>query len=513
LRLERLEGLEQSSDTLSDRAATLSSVESSLDALADRLFSGSKENLFTADLARLFELSPELEQTARQSGRDIGTAIVESISGAIGTEGSEEFFRVTQTLEDTLGETGLVRGAGASQALDNLRKIRSEVGRELGELRRLSERGGFGGLQGSIDLNTRLNNINQRVAEALEPLVSGEVIAAQISDDFVRRAVEEAAAAAGEQADELRAQATAELNAQIAERREALEAAATGGTGGGVDEDLSGLPALLAAIARETAAAAVAAQEFDAAADASRGSVSAFSQRLRDAIEANEAGGLERRFVGLQQEADALVSALPIEEQASAAAKLNDEIKQLKRSAQFAQLGDSIGQSFGAAFEDIILGASEAKDAIEALANSIVQSLVQAFVTDQIANAISGFVASLGGSVAAGNGSTNAKGNVFAGGSVVPFAQGGVITGPVTFPMAGGATGLAGEAGTEGIFPLGRDSAGRLGVRVVGGDGRSGGTTVVNYSPRLSPASNMREQRRSTRTIASDLQRYLQRPK
>lgn len=57
----------------------------------------------------------------------------------------------------------------------------------------------------------------------------------------------------------------------------------------------------------------------------------------------------------------------------------------------------------------------------------------------------------------------NAKGNVFAGGNVVPFARGGVVTGPTAFPMRG-ATGLMGEAGPEAIVPLRRASGGNLGV-------------------------------------------------
>ncbi|MGE0213489.1 MAG: phage tail tape measure protein [Parvibaculaceae bacterium] len=63
----------------------------------------------------------------------------------------------------------------------------------------------------------------------------------------------------------------------------------------------------------------------------------------------------------------------------------------------------------------------------------------------------------------------------FSGGSapVTPFAKGGVIGGPVAFPLRGG-LGLAGEAGAEAILPLARGSDGRLGVRAAGG-----GTQVV----------------------------------
>jgi hypothetical protein len=56
------------------------------------------------------------------------------------------------------------------------------------------------------------------------------------------------------------------------------------------------------------------------------------------------------------------------------------------------------------------------------------------------------------------------RGGVFAGGGVIPFANGGVVTRPTLFPMAGGRTGLMGEAGEEAIIPLRRGRDGRLGV-------------------------------------------------
>lgn len=66
----------------------------------------------------------------------------------------------------------------------------------------------------------------------------------------------------------------------------------------------------------------------------------------------------------------------------------------------------------------------------------------------------------------------SAKGNAFSNGSVTDkFANGGaftnsIVSSPTTFPMAGGRTGLMGEAGPEAIMPLDRDNSGRLGVQV-----------------------------------------------
>lgn len=72
----------------------------------------------------------------------------------------------------------------------------------------------------------------------------------------------------------------------------------------------------------------------------------------------------------------------------------------------------------------------------------------------------------------------SANGNVFIhGGAVQAFASGGVVSSPTLFPMAGGQTGLMGEAGPEAVMPLTRNSAGKLAVNA------EGMGTTLNYSP------------------------------
>jgi len=68
----------------------------------------------------------------------------------------------------------------------------------------------------------------------------------------------------------------------------------------------------------------------------------------------------------------------------------------------------------------------------------------------------------------------NAKGNVFAGNKIVPYAYGGVVDKPTLFPMANG-MGLMGEAGAEAVMPLKRGRDGKLGVISQGG----GSTNIV----------------------------------
>ena len=60
------------------------------------------------------------------------------------------------------------------------------------------------------------------------------------------------------------------------------------------------------------------------------------------------------------------------------------------------------------------------------------------------------------------------------------FAGGGVLAAPAYFPLSGGRTGLAGEAGPEAILPLSRGADGRLGVSA--GEGASSMTVNVTIS-------------------------------
>ena len=72
-------------------------------------------------------------------------------------------------------------------------------------------------------------------------------------------------------------------------------------------------------------------------------------------------------------------------------------------------------------------------------------------------------------------------------GNATAFANGGVVSQPTAFPMAGG-TGLMGEAGAEAIMPLRRGADGRLGVAA--GDG--GGAVQVVFNVQATDVDSFR---------------------
>lgn len=91
----------------------------------------------------------------------------------------------------------------------------------------------------------------------------------------------------------------------------------------------------------------------------------------------------------------------------------------------------------------------------------------------------------------------NAGGNAFMGGRVIPFAHGGVVSGPALFPMKNG-TGMMGEAGPEAIMPLKRGADGKLGVA-----GGGGGTVVTIINNSGQPVRESRERGPDGRELVS----------
>ena len=135
-----------------------------------------------------------------------------------------------------------------------------------------------------------------------------------------------------------------------------------------------------------------------------------------------------------------------------------------QRQAQ-KDLADTIANSMGDALTSIVDGTKSVSDAFKDMARAIIADLYQIYVVKQITGMISAAINPYLPQV------PNANGNAFSGGNIVPYADGGVVGSPTTFPMSAGRTGLMGEAGPEAIMPLKRGKDGKLGVQAEGGAG------------------------------------------
>ena len=146
------------------------------------------------------------------------------------------------------------------------------------------------------------------------------------------------------------------------------------------------------------------------------------------------------------------------------------------------EIADDIAGSMGDAFLSIVDGTKSVKDAFRDMARDIIRRLYEILVVEQmvqsIAGSISGGMSLFSGPAPGSSASMLANGGVLSKGSLVPFANGGIVGGPMYFPMSGGRTGLMGEAGPEAIMPLKRGKNGKLGVESNG----QGDNIVVNQT-------------------------------
>ena len=125
-----------------------------------------------------------------------------------------------------------------------------------------------------------------------------------------------------------------------------------------------------------------------------------------------------------------------------------------------------MSDGFSGAMADMVMGADISfKTILDSFTRMILQMMIKQAIVRPLMGAL-GFTMS-------------ANGNVFSGGRLVPFAAGTVVSQPTFFPMAGGDTGLMGEAGPEAIMPLTR-IGGKLGVvaEVKGGGGMTVHQTI-----------------------------------
>ncbi|MEM9343451.1 MAG: phage tail tape measure protein [Pseudomonadota bacterium] len=123
-------------------------------------------------------------------------------------------------------------------------------------------------------------------------------------------------------------------------------------------------------------------------------------------------------------------------------------------------LNSSISNNLRRAFDALIFDGAKLSDVLKSAFSSITRTAYRQAVSP-VFNHLGGLFGNLFGGAFA-------DGGAFSQGRVMPFANGGIVNGPTTFPMRGG-TGLMGEAGPEAIMPLERGPDGRLGVAARGG--------------------------------------------
>ncbi len=162
-------------------------------------------------------------------------------------------------------------------------------------------------------------------------------------------------------------------------------------------------------------------------------------------------------------------------------------------------LSRSISGGLRRAFDGLMFDGQRLSEAMRGLGRSIADAVYSAAMRP-VQNAMGGALASAVTGAMSGL-LPFAQGAGFAQGRVMPFAQGGVVSGPVSFAMRGG-TGLMGEAGPEAIMPLSRGPDGRLGVRA------SGGGRAVNVVFNIS-TPDVAGFQRSQSQIAAQMSRLL----
>ncbi|MEM8582066.1 MAG: phage tail tape measure protein [Pseudomonadota bacterium] len=194
------------------------------------------------------------------------------------------------------------------------------------------------------------------------------------------------------------------------------------------------------------------------------------------------------------------------EDATAVAAAFDGELRRMREGMLFAEreaasLGDSVGNGLRRSFDDVAFEGGKLSDALKNVARSManaaystaikpVQNALETGITSGVTSLVSGLFGF-------------SHGGAFTQGQVVPFARGGIVTAPTSFPMRG-ATGLMGEAGPEAIMPLARGADGRLGVRMSDSPAARPVQVVMNIS-----TPDAESFRRSRAQVASDLNRAL----
>lgn len=169
-----------------------------------------------------------------------------------------------------------------------------------------------------------------------------------------------------------------------------------------------------------------------------------------------------------------------------------EQEKQRKIQKALAQEGMRSFDSLGHGIVTAMTSGETAMQSFAATARSMVDDLLHAFVQLAFLNPMKNSLFGLKGNdmfPEMGSLFGAAKGAAYMGG-VRMLADGGLLTGPTLFPSKNGLS-IGGEAGTEAVMPLARNSKGQLGVMASGGGGGGNVRNVNNTSVRRREGDNI----------------------
>lgn len=175
---------------------------------------------------------------------------------------------------------------------------------------------------------------------------------------------------------------------------------------------------------------------------------------------------------------------------------------------QAAGIGDTISNSI---LEALDTGRFSFKDFLYDIGEYLLQSNIKkifASLFDTSSTGNGGWINTAIQVVGSFFGASQANGGAWSNG-VQFFANGGIVNGATPFGMAGGRTGVMGEAGPEAIMPLVRGANGKLGVGVSGGGG--GNTINTNITNNITvqnsdnPARDDEEAARNFANLANTI--------
>lgn len=196
--------------------------------------------------------------------------------------------------------------------------------------------------------------------------------------------------------------------------------------------------------------------------------------------------GVTREQLNVDQQAqyDAILAAKQKEIELTKQQQEEEE-KLAEAKKRVEAVASSLASETVGALKSIANGTKTASEAFRDMALNIIQQIMDILIwqplIESLTRSISGAFtpAGAGGTGIAGGFISSLfgfqNGGAFSAGNVIPFARGGIVGSPTYFGMAGGRTGLMGEAGPEAIMPLKRGPGGKLGVE-------GGGNVTVNQT-------------------------------